>query len=193
MRTRVLALLAATAAAIVAPAAASAATTINGSFAGALFGVTSSTATIGAGSTFSSVIGAVSNTSGDLSPVPFFTSFNLTPVTATAGSNLSFSSAFGSYIGKVVSVTTGTNVVNLYALGTFTPTGSLSGYAAGASSLTFAFTQTGGANSAVSGGFTFASPPSGVPEPAAWGMLIAGAGMAGAAVRRRRSVKVTYA
>ncbi|MHA6719165.1 PEPxxWA-CTERM sorting domain-containing protein [Sphingomonas sp. RS6] len=36
------------------------------------------------------------------------------------------------------------------------------------------------------------SAPTGVPEPAAWGMLIGGFGLAGAALRRR-STKVTYA
>ena len=35
--------------------------------------------------------------------------------------------------------------------------------------------------------------PSGVPEPAAWGMMIGGFGLAGAAMRRARSTRVTYA
>ncbi|KTF68325.1 PEPxxWA-CTERM sorting domain-containing protein [Sphingomonas sp. HT-1] len=35
--------------------------------------------------------------------------------------------------------------------------------------------------------------PTGVPEPASWGMMIAGAGMAGAALRRRRSRQVRFA
>ncbi len=35
--------------------------------------------------------------------------------------------------------------------------------------------------------------PSGVPEPAAWGMMIGGFGLAGAAMRRTRRTRVTYA
>lgn len=35
--------------------------------------------------------------------------------------------------------------------------------------------------------------PSGVPEPAAWGMMIGGFGLAGAAMRRARRTRVTYA
>ncbi len=36
-------------------------------------------------------------------------------------------------------------------------------------------------------------PIGGIPEPASWAMLIAGFGMVGAAIRRRRSIAVTYA
>jgi hypothetical protein len=35
--------------------------------------------------------------------------------------------------------------------------------------------------------------PAGVPEPAAWGMLIGGFAFAGSALRRRANVRVTYA
>lgn len=197
MRTRVFALLAATAAAVVAPTTASAATII-GTLAGAVFNVGSSTSTIGAGTTFTnSGTITTSNGTGDLSPISFFTPLSLSSVTATWGSAVTLSGAYGTFVGTISKVdlsTVGTSaVVSLYTLGTFTPSAALAGFDAGAASLTFSFTQTGGAGSAVSGSYTLASPPSGVPEPAAWGMLIAGAGMAGAAVRRRRSVKVTYA
>jgi hypothetical protein len=197
MRTRVFALLAATAAAVVAPTAASAATIV-GTLAGAVFNVGSSTPVIGAGTTFTNSASiTTSNGTGDLSPVSFFTPLNLSAVTATWGSAVTLSGAFGTFVGSIAKVdlsSVGTSsVVSLYTLGTFTPTGALAGFDAGAASLTFSFTQTGGAGSAVSGSYTLASPPSGVPEPAAWGMLIAGAAMAGAAVRRRRSVKVSYA
>jgi hypothetical protein len=84
--------------------------------------------------------------------------------------------------------------VTFYTLGDFTPAGTLSGYTAGKSSIQFTFNQAGGAGADISGSFSFASPPSGVPEPATWGMMIAGAAMAGAAVRRRRvSTKVAAA
>lgn len=197
MRTRVFALLAATAAAVVAPTAASAATIV-GTLAGAVFNVGSSTPVIGAGTTFTNSASlTTSNGTGDLSPVSFFTPLNLSSVTAAWGSAVTLSGAFGTFVGTIAkvdaSVLGDSSVVSLYTLGTFTPTGALAGFDAGAASLTFSFTQSGGAGSAVSGSYTLASPPSGVPEPAAWGMLIAGAGMAGAAVRRRRSVKVSYA
>lgn len=184
MRTRVLTLLAAATAAVAAPQAASAATVI-GSFSAALIGVGSSTSTIGADTTFSNVTTIVSSASGGFSGIPAGFSISLDPVTATVGSAINFGSMFGGFTGAVNSVTLSANVVSFYALGTFSP--SFGGYDAGDASVTFSFTQTGGADSAVSGSFSLASPPSGVPEPATWGMMIAGAGMAGAAVRRRRS------
>lgn len=194
MRTKAFALLAAATAAVAAPSAASAATIV-GTLAGALFGVTSSTPDITAGTTFGSSVSLVSSTTGDFSVVPNFTFANVGNVTASTGSPVTLSSTFGSFTGSVTSVsTTGlSGVVSFYTIGTFTPAGALSTFTPGAASLTFSFTQTGGANSAVSGSYSLSSPPSGVPEPAAWGMLIAGAGMAGAAVRRRRTLRVTYA
>ncbi len=193
MRTRVLTLLAAATVAVAAPSAASAATVIGG-FSAGLVNVASSTPAIAAGSTFSNGGSVVLGSSGDMSAVNVFTAFATSSVTATAGSAVSFSSIFGSFAGKVASVSTGLNYVTIYTLGDYTPTGALSGFEKGKASLQFTFNQAGGANGDISGSFSFASPPSGVPEPAAWGMMIAGAGMAGAAVRRRRaSTKVTFA
>ncbi|UYY77822.1 PEPxxWA-CTERM sorting domain-containing protein [Sphingomonas sp. R1] len=195
MRTRVLTLLAAATAAVAAPTAASAATIV-GTLAGALFGVSSSTPAIGSGTTFTSSTSLVSGSSGDFAAVPQFTLASVSAATASIGSPITLSSAFGSFTGTVTSVTASTgfsSVVSFYTLGTFVPAGSLSAFDAGAASLTFSFTQTGGAGSSVSGSYTLASPPAGVPEPATWGMMIAGAGMAGAAVRRRRSAKVVAA
>jgi Concanavalin A-like lectin/glucanases superfamily/PEP-CTERM motif len=37
------------------------------------------------------------------------------------------------------------------------------------------------------------TPPGGVPEPAAWALMIAGFGLVGSVMRRRQSVRVTYA
>ena len=196
MRTRVLTLLAAATAAVAAPSAASAATIV-GTLAGALFGVTSSTPVIGSGTAFGSSTSLVSSTQGDFTAVPNFTFATLGSLKASNGSPITLSSSFGSFTGTVTSVNANTSglssVVSFYTLGTFTPAGSLSAFSTGAASLTFSFTQTGGAGSAVSGSYTLASPPAGVPEPATWGMMIAGAGMAGAAVRRRRSAKVAVA
>lgn len=192
MRTRVLTLLAAATVAVAAPSVASAATTIKGTLPVALANVTSSTAVIGSGTTFSYGGGFVFGLgTTDFGGVSFLTPVNVSAVTATVGSAVNFTSAFGSFTGTVKTVGASnaslSSVVSLYALGAFTPTGSLSAFATGPASLTFSFNQTGGANAAVQGGFTLASPPAGVPEPATWGMMIAGAAMAGAAVRRRRS------
>jgi hypothetical protein len=188
MRIPVLALL--SAAAIAAPTAASAATTIDGTLAGAIIGVGSSTASIGANSTFSNIFTLVSGTTGEFQPVAVSTFITLSSVTATLNSAVSFTSAFGSYVGTISSVnvagSTSNRTVGLVALGTFTPTGTLSAYSAGASSLTFSYTQTGGPGSSVSGSFTLASPPTSVPEPMSWALLVTGAGFAGAAARRRR-------
>ncbi|WP_333571741.1 PEPxxWA-CTERM sorting domain-containing protein [Sphingomonas sp.] len=192
MRTRVLTLLAAATVAVAAPATASAATVIGG-FSAGLVNVTSSTAAIGADSTFSNSGSAVLGSSGDLSTVGVFTPFTTSSVTATKGADVTFSALFGSFSGKVASIATGLNYVTVYTLGDFIPAAS-SGYDAGKASIAFTFNQAGGAGSDISGSFSFASPPSGVPEPATWGMMIAGAAMAGAAVRRRRaSTKVAAA
>lgn len=197
MRTKVFALLAAASAALAAPSAASAATII-GTLPGVLFNVTSSTAVIGSGSTFTNGFSLISGTgTGDLGGITAGTPVSVSTILATVGQTITLNSTFGSFTGKISTVNAASSalssVVALYTLGTFTPSASLPGFSAGAASLTFTFNQTGPAGSAVSGSYTLASPPSGVPEPAAWGMLIAGAGMAGAAVRRRRSVKITYA
>lgn len=192
MRTRVLTLLAAATVAVAAPATASAATVIGG-FSAGLVNVTSSTASIGANSTFSNGGSAVLGSSGDLSSIDLFTTFLTSSVTATSGAAVTFNAVFGSFSGKVASIATGTNFVTIYTLGDFTPA-ALSGYEAGKASVQFTFNQAGGAGSDISGSFSFASPPSPIPEPATWGMMIAGAAMAGAAVRRRRaSTKVAAA
>jgi hypothetical protein len=44
-----------------------------------------------------------------------------------------------------------------------------------------------------SGGYVVEYSPNGVPEPASWALMISGFGLAGAAMRRRRTVRVTYA
>ena len=50
----------------------------------------------------------------------------------------------------------------------------------------FAFSGTGGQS-------VFAYSVAGVPEPAAWALMLAGFGLTGAAMRRRSKVRVTYA
>lgn len=199
MRTRVLTLLAAATVAVAAPSAASAATIV-GTLAGGLNGVSSSTPAISTSSTFTSAFSIVGSTTGDFSAVsttlPNLTFASLTPV--ALNQTITLAGNFGSFVGKVLQGSSGTagggDIVSFYALGTFTPSASgvLAAFTPGKASLTVSFNQTGGAGS-VGGSYSLASPPSPVAEPATWGMMIAGAGMAGAAVRRRRSTKVAAA
>ncbi len=174
------------------------AATISGSFSAALLDVDSSTFGIGAGTTFTNNGGFVTSTTGQFRPVTSGTAISLSSITATTGNIVSFTSSFGSFIGNITQVATAAAPnarVALDVLGTFTPSGSLSSFTAGLADLTLSFTQTGaltdgGEQPAVSGSFTFASPSivGGVPEASTWAMLIAGFGMTGAAMRRRKGV-----
>ena len=173
------------------------AATITGSFSAALLDVDSSTFGIGAGTTFTNDGGFVTSTTGQFSPIASGTAISLSSVTATSGTPVSFTSSFGNFIGNITNVATvgAPNArVGLNILGNFTPSGSLSSFTAGLADLTLSFTQTGALNQggeqpAVSGSFTFSSPSmvGGVPEASTWAMLIAGFGMTGAAMRRRKA------
>jgi len=166
---------------------------LNGTGAVAIVGVSSSAATIGAGTTFSNTIASVLGSgTGDLMPV-VAQSVVLSPVTATVGSVVNFTSVFGTFAGSVVpfgvaaSGPVTNRVVDVFALGTFSPAGALVGFDAGPMSATFSFTQTGGPGSAVSGSYTIASPPApppGVPAPAA--LALFGMGLAGLGLLARR-------
>jgi hypothetical protein len=183
--------LAAVTAAVVSTSA-SAATTMDGTFAASIIGISSDTPSIDLGSVLTNTnFTVVGSATGDLngSTGTFLT---VTPFTATDGAAYSFTSTLGNFTGTLSDVLSAgpvsSRVLTAYALGTFTPAGSFSSFAAGPASLTFSFTQNN-ANGAVSGGFTMSTPPvpaPGVPEPAAWAMLIAGFGLTGAAMRRRR-------
>jgi hypothetical protein len=127
---------------------------------------------------------------GDLAGVGFGTPVTglPDPLTLADGQSFSFTlMGFGSFTGTtsltVVAGPSGARVGSFYALGTFTP--SFGGYTPGPASVTAALTQTGGPGSAVSFGFTFASPPTrtDVPAPAALAMF--GLGLLGLGLARR--------
>lgn len=194
MSFKTIALAAVAAAVIASPAAAVIA---NGSFSAAIGNPASSLFGIQAGTVITNTGGVVTSSVGDFLPVPFLTTFTVNPFTATNGSVFSFTSSFGNFSGMIQSLTTAgppTAEVNFDVFGTFTPLGILAGFTPGAASASFGLTQTGGLTPgdpqpAISGGFSFSTPPTvqnEVPEPAAWAMLIAGFGLTGAVMRRRR-------
>jgi hypothetical protein len=180
------------------------AATLVGSFAAALTGVKSSTFGIRPGTVLTSTGAIITDATGDFAGITPGTTFTFSPVTAANDTTVSFTTGFGSFVGTTFNLLTSpapNATVNFNALGTFTPSGSLSGFMEGLASLTIGFTQTGDliggrVQPAISASFTFQSPSgngdgsgSTVPEPASWALLIAGFGMTGAAMRRR-SVRI---
>lgn len=181
------------AAAIATPAAA--VTSMDGTFAASFIGLSSDTPSIGAGSVITNtVFTIVGSVTGDFtSPSGAGSSLSPSSFTATNGSVFSFTSAIGNFSGTVSNVVVGgptsNRVLSAYALGSFSPLGIYSAFIAGPASVTLSFTQNN-AEGAISGGFTLSTPPAptpGIPEPAAWALLIAGFGLTGAAMRRRRA------
>jgi hypothetical protein len=173
-----------------APAAAA---SMVGTAAISILGVSSDTPSIGTGSTLTTTFGAFTGSvTGDFAPL-FIATVNPSPFVATDGNVFSFTSLFGNFTGTISNVVaTGpasNRSLGAFALGVFTPAGGFSGFDAGPASLTFSFTQNN-ANGAIQGGFTLSTPPAGVPEPAAWTMLIVGFGLSGSALRRRRVTTV---
>lgn len=187
------------AASVFVAAPATAAVTLNGSVAVAVVGVSSDTASIDYGTTFTNTLySVVGTTDGDFAGIGGV-QFNISALTAAVGTSFTFLSAFGDYSGTVTGVDVAGGVTNrtvsAYVLGVFSPKGALAGYIAGPASTTFSFTQTG-LSATTSGSFTLASPPApitSVPEPATWGLLVVGFGLMGASLRyRRRSANVRF-
>lgn len=154
---------------------------------------------IGVDTTFSFTLSLWSGGSGEFTPVEDELGPGLIPlvtqsITATVGTPVSFIADWGTFVGTVTQASasgpTSNRVVDVFALGTFTPDvgpPDLSGYTPGPMSLTFSATQTGGADGSISASYTIASPPADVPEPLT--MSLFGLGLVGSAVaaRRRRS------
>jgi len=140
--------------------------------------------------------------------IMFFLNANNAILNANNGFTTGFSFFYSSSTAATINVYDGLNAtgnilasINLQAQFNQNCTGDPSGSYCNWTPIGVAFAGTaysidfgGGANATGYDNITFGSKdPGGVPEPAAWAMMLAGFGLVGSAMRRRSATAVTYA
>lgn len=172
------------------------ATTMTGTAGVVYLGTNSSTASIDIGSVLTTNFALVNLLTGNFTGTSIGQVVTVSAFTATNGTSFTITSGFGNYSGTVSNVlSTGpasSRTLTAYALGTFTPAGSFGSYLPGPASVDFTFIQNG-SGAPISSALVISSPAApapAIPEPSAWAMLIAGFGLTGAMMRRRRTPAV---
>ena len=120
--------------------------------------------------------------------------FSKTVGVTTPQAVASFLTFAGGFVFDVTSVTTedfsqanGQTSIGLYLLGT----ASSAGLSAAPTSVTITSNETGGSGYSASG--SISTPPSGIPEPASWALMLVGCGCLGVGLRSRRKAALATA